>query len=151
MQGIQNRHKAILEIIGSRPVYSQDELQAFLKEQGIQATQATLSRDLKALRISKIPGEGYQIPMPPGHAAVSGPVGTSILSMEFSGQVAVIKTQPGFAPAVAALIDRSPSRTILATLAGDDTVLLVLREKASKEDTVSALAPILPDIQKHIL
>ena len=147
MQNIQLRQTALLEIIGNHTIYSQDQLQAQLKEMGIVTTQATLSRDLKALHILKVPGEGYRLPQ-------SRPVAGNaphIQSVEFSGQCAVIKTLPGFASAVASFIDHHPCRPVMGTLAGDDTLLLVLREGYSHTQALEALKIALPDIETHLV
>lgn len=147
MQNIQLRQKALLEIIGNHTIYSQDQLQARLKEMGITTTQATLSRDLKALHILKVPGEGYRLPQ-------SRPIAGNaphIQSVEFSGQCAVIKTLPGFASAVASFIDHHPCRPVMGTLAGDDTLLLILREGYSHTQALEALKNALPDIETHLV
>ena len=147
MQNIQLRQKALLEIIGNHTIYSQDQLQAQLKEMGIVTTQATLSRDLKALHILKVPGEGYRLPQ-------SRPIAGNaphIQSVEFSGQFAVIKTLPGFASAVASFIDHHPCRPVMGTLAGDDTLLLVLREGYTHAQALDALKNALPDIDAHLV
>ena len=139
------RQQAILEIIQAGPVFSQDELALRLREEGISSTQATLSRDLKALHILKVPGEGYRLPQ-------SRPVAGNaphIQSVDFSGQCAVIKTLPGFASAVASFIDHHPCRPVMGTLAGDDTLLLVLREGYSHTQALEALKIALPDIETH--
>ena len=74
-----------------------------------------------------------------------------ILSIEFSGSVAVIKTHPGFASAVASFIDHHPCRPVMGTLAGDDTVLLVLRAGYSVQDTLDSLKKCLPEIASHLV
>ena len=149
MQNIQSRHKALIQIISQETIYSQEELQEKLRKQGIVTTQATLSRDLKALRILKVPGEGYRLPQP-GSRFTSGPTPVSIVSLEFSGQFAVMKTQPGFASAAAVLIDHHPSRPILGTIAGDDTVLLILRQGYSSAQALEVLEKVIPDIKTHL-
>ncbi len=150
MQNQQTRHKALIQIISQETVYSQEELQEKLRKQGIETTQATLSRDLKALHIMKVPGEGYRLPQP-GTRFLTGTESASIISLEFSGQMAVIKTHPGFAPAVAARIDHRPCASILGTLAGDDTILLVLRQGFSPEDTLGHLKTIIPNIIEYCI
>lgn len=143
------RHQAILDIIHAGPVFSQEELALKLKDAGISSTQATLSRDLNALRISKIPGEGYVIPVknhPPTTDLSSG-----VLRIQFSGQLAVLKTRPGLASAVAALIDTQAIRPIIGTIAGDDTILLVIRVDATQEDVLNALIRIFPEIKNRIV
>ncbi len=146
MQNIQIRQKALLQIIGQEAVFSQEELQMKLSQMGITTTQATLSRDLKALHIIKVPGEGYRMPQPTRPVQAAVPQG--ILSIEFSGQNAVLKTQPGFAPAVASYIDHHPSRPVMATLAGDDVVLLILRQGYGADETLDALSTAFPHIKE---
>ena len=143
------RHQAILEIIHNKRVYNQEELALLLKEAGISSTQATLSRDLNALKISKIPGEGYVIPVknhPPTTDLSSG-----ILRIQFSGQLAVLKTRPGLASAVAALIDTQMVRPIIGTIAGDDTILLIGRVDVTQADILDALNPIFPEIKTRLV
>lgn len=142
------RQQAILEIIQAGPVFSQDELATRLKEAGIASTQATLSRDLKALQIVKGPTGGYRLPQ---QKAVPPSSLQGILSIEFAGQNAVIKTQPGYAAAVAARIDHRPCAAIMGTLAGDDTILLVLRLGFSPEEVLENLKPIIPDILEYLI
>jgi transcriptional regulator of arginine metabolism len=150
MQNIQTRHKALIQIISQETIYSQEELQEKLRQQGIVTTQATLSRDLKSLRILKVPGEGYRLPQP-GNRFLAGPSPASVVSLEFSGQLAVIKTQPGFAPAIASLIDHHPSRPIMGTIAGDDTALLILRQGSTSAQVLEVLEKVLPDIKSHLI
>ena len=141
------RQQAILEIIQSGPVYSQDELALRLREQGISSTQATLSRDLKSLKISKVPGEGYVIPA--RGRAMSADFSTGILRILFSGNLAVIRTRPGLANAVAIVIDGQMIFPVLGTIAGDDTILLILREGTSPNEVLDALTPLFPEIKNR--
>jgi len=142
------RQDAILEIIQSGPVYSQEELALRLKEAGIPSTQATLSRDLKALRISKVPGEGYVITR--RNRTLPTDLSSGIVRIQFSGNLAVIKTRPGMANAVAILIDHQIVFPVIGTIAGDDTILLILREGAGPDEVLHALTPIFPDIQSYV-
>ena len=147
MQNIKTRQSALLEIVGKENIFSQEELIEKMSERGIATTQATLSRDLKALHILKVPGEGYRLPQ-------SRPIAGNaphIQSVEFSGQCAVIKTLPGFASAVASFIDHHPCRPVMGTLAGDDTLLLILREGYSHTQALEALKNALPDIETHLV
>ena len=141
------RQQAILEIIQSGPVYSQDELALRLREQGISSTQATLSRDLKALKISKVPGEGYVVPA--RDRAMSADFSTGILRILFSGNLAVIRTRPGLANAVAIVIDSQMVFPVLGTIAGDDTILLILREGSVAGEVLDALTPLFPEIKNR--
>ena len=143
------RQQAILEIIQSGPVYSQDELAFRLREQGISSTQATLSRDLKALKISKVPGEGYVVPA--RGRTLSADFSTGILRIQFSGNLAVIRTRPGLANAVAIVIDNQMIFPVLGTIAGDDTILLILRTGSTVNEVLDALTPHFPEIKNRYI
>ncbi len=141
------RQQAILDIIQAGPVFSQDELAARLREAGISSTQATLSRDLKALRISKVPGEGYIVPARGRSLSVDFTSG--ILRIQFSANLGVIRTRPGLANAVAVLIDNHMVHSVLGTIAGDDTILLILQEGSTPEVILDALTPLFPEIKNR--
>ena len=141
------RQQAILDIIQAGPVFSQDELALRLREEGISSTQATLSRDLKALRISKVPGEGYVVPA--RGRSLSSDFTSGILRIMFSGNLSVIRTRPGLANAVAVLIDNHMVFPVLGTIAGDDTILLILRSGATSDDVLDALSHIFPEIKNR--
>ena len=143
------RQQAILEIIQAGPVYSQEELAARLKEEGISSTQATLSRDLKALRISKVPGEGYVVPA--RGRSLSTDFTSGILRIQFAANLGVIRTRPGLANAVAVLIDNHMAFPVLGTIAGDDTILLILREGSTPEGVLDALNPLFPEIKNRFI
>ena len=143
------RQQAILDIIQAGPVFSQDELAARLREEGISSTQATLSRDLKALRISKVPGEGYVVPS--RGRSLSADFSSGILRIQFSGQLGVIRTRPGMANAVAVLIDNHMVFPVICTIAGDDTILLILRDGSTSEDVLDALTPLFPEIKNRLV
>ena len=141
------RQQAILDIIQSGPVFSQDELALRLRDAGISSTQATLSRDLKALRISKVPGEGYVVPARGRSLSVDFTSG--ILRIQFSANLGVIRTRPGLANAVAVLIDNHMVHSVLGTIAGDDTILLILREGSTPESVLDTLTPLFPEIKNR--
>ncbi len=148
MQNISLRQAAVREIVAQGPVYSQEELLQKLAARGISATQATLSRDLKALHIRKIPGGGYQIAAERKPATQS--VGNGITSIEFSLPLAVIKTPVGYAPVIATYLDRHPSAPIMGTIAGDDAVFLAIRSGYSQHQVLDALETILPGIRARV-
>ncbi|GAB4243242.1 MAG: arginine repressor [Acidobacteriota bacterium] len=123
------RHRAILEIIRREVISNQAELRRKLKERGFAVTQATLSRDLREL------GVGKQV-TPDGHYqyALSGrDLGTPMFTWRASGNVVVLKTETGLAPRVAYRIDALGLPEILGTVAGDDTVLVVIEQGLSAE------------------
>lgn len=146
----KNRQQAILDILQVQPVFSQEELALHLKEAGIVTTQATLSRDLKALKISKVPGEGY-VSRLHSHSTVANNLSSAIVRIQFSGQLGVIKTLPGLASAIASFIDHHEQVPVIGTIAGDDTLLLVLPAGRSAADVMEALIPLFPEIQNRLV
>lgn len=133
----RKRLQIISEILKAHVVGNQEELQALLVQHDCEVTQATLSRDLKQLKVAKtpLPNGTYKYVLPPVNQPPFPEAGTvnhfasgAVLSIDFSGQLAVIKTKPGYASAIAWDIDNEPNHNVLGTLAGDDTILLVMRE-----------------------
>lgn len=159
-----DRLMAIREIIATRDIASQEDILKELTGRGFSLTQATLSRDIKELQIAKVPdGLGnYRYRIAPNTVIRQGanaePISTSsdlirscALSLEFSGQVAVLKTRPGYASVIADLIDKSQISCIMGTLAGDDTVLLILRANVRPNDVIMGLSRWLPNIDSKVL
>ena len=145
-------------IISSRTMRSQEELLGALREEGFQLTQATLSRDLKMLKVVKASGvDGnyvYVLPNITMYKRVSTPSHVKemmrvpgFLSITFSGNMGVIKTRPGYASSIAYNIDNARIDTILGTIAGDDTIFIVIDEKATAEEVKSSLVYVIPDIK----
>lgn len=124
------RQQLIRRIIESRPVYSQEELGAQLAAQGVPATQATLSRDLRELGMLKGP-EGYTLSAAPSQqsfrsdpAALRGAAQSHLLSAQRAGSLVVLRTNPGYASALALVLDQTPPDGVVGTVAGDDTVFV---------------------------
>jgi transcriptional regulator of arginine metabolism len=140
-----NRTMRLLEIrrlIKDNKIGNQEELLVMLNKNGFKYTQATLSRDLKVLRVGKVADEEkgsiYVLPgrrenennsNGPGDAVSSG-----ILSIDYSGNMAVMKTLPGFASGIALRIDGMKAFEILGTIAGDDTILVIARDGITRQD-----------------
>ncbi|WP_185155682.1 arginine repressor [Dysgonomonas sp. 521] len=146
------RHKIIKEILQTNEVSSQDVLLKILIERGFELTQATLSRDIKELKIIKVPTSkgGYTYQLSENIAAMQDETPLSSLgfaSIEFSGQLAVIKTRPGYAMGIAGEIDNKASKYILGTVAGDDTILLIPRENVSREEVVASLSAFIANLE----
>lgn len=129
------RHTQILEIIKHQRVGSQEALRELLQEQGIDVTQATLSRDIREMRLVKVPeAEGashYTLPeewenTPPLQTLLP----TLFQSAEAVGHFLVVKTMKGGAQAVALGIDWEEWPEVAGTLAGDDTILVIIRTEA---------------------
>ena len=144
----RDRQNIIKEIVGQSVMNSQEWLLQMLLERGIDVTQATLSRDIKELKISKVPlSDGkysYQLPSMMNNEN-SRSVSLSVIEdkIEFSGNLAVLKTRPGYAMAIAGDIDEVNPKEILGTVAGDDTILLVIRENVSRGEVLKALSQIV--------
>jgi transcriptional regulator of arginine metabolism len=131
------RQQAIARLVMQHPVSSQPQLVELLGEEGIDATQATVSRDLDDLGAVKVRVPGgdtvYAIPeLPPQQIAPSDQLrrvlGEWVAEVSFSGPIVVIRTPPGCAHVVASAIDRSAQPGIIGTVAGDDTLLIVADE-----------------------
>jgi len=132
-----------------------------LKRKGFNLTQATLSRDINSLKIVKTPdphgGYIYLLPNEPvaitKNNAVTGAsfLADGFVSIDFSGNLAVIKTKPAYASSIAAAIDGAATYEILGTIAGDDTIFLVLREGVEKTDIFLFLEKIMPAIKGKLI
>jgi transcriptional regulator of arginine metabolism len=159
MKNRTQRQLTIKKIISSKAIHSQEKLLTELHAQGFDLTQATLSRDLKMLKVAKIPngkhGYRYVIPerinnnQPPNYTKVNFLV-DGFRDIQFSGNLAVMKTQPGYASSIAAVLDRAEPYEILGSIAGDDTILLVMREGITPGDLINSLVLIMPKLQKKI-
>ncbi|WP_423130493.1 arginine repressor [Gaoshiqia sp. Z1-71] len=159
MKNRTKRQLAIKRIITSQGIHSQEELLARLHEHGFDLTQATLSRDLKILKVAKVPkaGEGYVYVIPEGiqpevPAADSGVnfLADGFRYLSFSGNLAVMRTRPGYASSIAAVLDNADPYEILGSIAGDDTILLVMREGVTPSDLKNSLVLIMPKLQEKI-
>ncbi len=150
-----SRLDAIKIILSSSKISNQDELLSALSDKGYKLTQATLSRDLKQLKVAKaISKGGIPYYVLPEHAMFrriresQSPEDMmkhkGFISIRFSGNLAVVKTRPGYASSLASDIDHADIEYIIGTIAGDDTILLILEEGCSKEMVKVALSQITP-------
>lgn len=126
------RHSAILRLLRDRPIGSQSELATALADEGHRVTQSTLSRDLKDLRVVRLSTDrGYRyLPVDPaagdGAAAAAPTVAPSeVLQVTANESVVVVRTPVGRASGVAAFLDSRRPQGVLATVAGDDTILVI--------------------------
>lgn len=136
----RDRHAQILEVIKEHRVTSQEALRELLLERGIEVTQATLSRDIRELRLVKVPGADgaahYSLPEEwESTPSLESLLPTLLQSVDGVGNLLVVRTMKGGAQTVAAGIDWEEWPEILGTLAGDDTILIVLKE-ASQLDAI---------------
>lgn len=145
------RQMKILELISSRPIETQEELATLLSESGFDVTQATVSRDVKELRLVKVPfGEnkyGYALPpeMPKGSIdpRLKRIFRESVINMDYSENMIVIKTLPGSAQGVAYVVDNVDWEEILGTLAGDDTILVIVKHKDKTPELIERFEEFL--------
>jgi transcriptional regulator of arginine metabolism len=130
------RHARIVDLVRGHAVRSQTELAELLAADGVQVTQATLSRDLEELRAVKVSG-AYLIPedgTPTLRGTENAPARLARLLRELltgvdsSGNIAVLRTPPGAAQYLASALDRSGLTDVVGTIAGDDTILVVARD-----------------------
>ena len=149
-----NRLDAIKMIISSKEISSQEELLQALGKEGFELTQATLSRDLKQLKVAKAANMNgkyvYVLPnniMYKRNNAQSASEMLMFVSLHFSKNIAVIRTRPGYASSMAYDIDNRECPAILGTIAGDDTIMMVLHEAASHEEVRVFLSQIIPNME----
>lgn len=130
-----SRHARIKEIIENQAVETQEELAEALRKKGIEVTQATVSRDIKELMLIKVPtGDGrYRYAFPPeqnlvfSQSRLERAFQDSVVGMDHSLNIIVIKTVPGLAQAVAFAVDSTRWPEIIGTVGGDDTVFIVVK------------------------
>lgn len=133
-----SRQKKILEIVHHYPIETQDDLIDRLLAEGFSVTQATVSRDIRELHLSKVlTGKGtYRYVLPkkeetPVGVRFASSLAESVLSVEYAQNILVIKTYPGLANAVAAGIDGMVLSDVLGCVAGDDTIFVITRSEAA--------------------
>ncbi|PGL72397.1 transcriptional regulator ArgR [Bacillus sp. AFS055030] len=135
------RHIKIREIIAKNEVETQDELVQALRDLGFKVTQATISRDIKELHLVKVPlSDGrYKYSLPADQRfnplqKLKRLLIDSFIKIDSSSHLIVMKTLPGNANAVGALIDHLEWDEIMGTICGDDTILIICRTPADAED-----------------
>lgn len=153
------RQEMVRELIRSGRVGSQEELLALLRGKGFGCTQATLSRDLHELKVIRVPdgshGYVYQVPGGLMFSQSEEQLRVNYLAdgfrdLQLSGNLAVIRTLPGYASSIAAVIDGNPRPGLLGSIAGDDTILLILKEGVTRKDLVGELVEIMPYLKTKI-
>ncbi|MBQ9647589.1 MAG: arginine repressor [Oscillospiraceae bacterium] len=143
-----DRQEKILAIIASEPIETQEQLIARLKEHGVTSTQATISRDIKQLHLIKEPAGGgrYRYAVSAHRAKLSFAdrlqtiLRESIVGVDYAQNLVVLKTMPGLAGAAAAAFDGMEIPQMVGTIAGDDTVLVVMRDTDSAADFCAEVA-----------
>lgn len=145
------RQAMILQIVAAKDIETQEELMRELERRGIAVTQATISRDIKELGLTKVlgPGNRYryvQIDVEQPHSSLDRMMRVmrnSVTGIDYTNNLIVLKTIAGGAHAVAAAVDNMDNEKVVGTLAGDDTVLIIMR---TEQD-----APILVNILRQMI
>lgn len=142
------RHNKIIEIIESGIVETQDELIEILNREGYSVTQATVSRDLKSLGVVKVSTRDnryrYSLPHSAGHdnkrisEKYKAILRETVIRVDYAINTVVVNTYPGMAQAAAAALDGIGGENIVGTLAGDDTIFIVMRSEAAAADFVGS-------------
>lgn len=147
----------MVKLIRNKCIGSQDELAAQLAQHGYEVTQATLSRDLKMLKTTKVPTDRgtyvYMLPdsntlkdklLARGRMDLNTNYQSGFISLTFSGNIAIIKTRNGYAAGLAYDIDMHEFPEIIGTIPGSDTIFAVIREGVTQAEARKVLATILP-------
>ena len=157
MRNRRNRLQLIISIIKKNNIGNQNDLARILRSYGIDVTQATLSRDLKALKVTKVASDKgeyiYIIPdnnelqdsmLQRGMHSIPSGQQAGFVSINFAGNIVVIKTRNGYAPGLAYDIDMSKSPLIIGTIAGADTIFIVLKEGVSRDEAIHFFSRFVP-------
>ena len=145
-----NRHQKIIELVDNYEIETQEELADRLREEGFQVTQATVSRDIRALKLSKVScGNGRQkyvaMKQDDTHlsAKYSRVLKDGFVSMDKAQNILVIKTVSGMAMAVAAAVDAMEMEEIVGSIAGDDTIMAAVRTTEGTQIVMDKISEML--------
>ena len=146
----KSRHQKIIELVSRLRIGTQEELADILIKEGYKVTQATVSRDIKELKLSKVAGNDgvqyYQI-IEKEEQVYSGKyirvLREALMSMDTAGNFLVIRTMSGMANAVAAALDQFRLEKIVGTLAGDDTIMCAMKNAQDAEDIKKRIQEIM--------
>ena len=152
MSSKSERQKALLDVIARQAVATQSELKELLKARGIEADQATLSRDIRELGLVKASDDGahyryapVEAVAPPARMKASTILARLVRKVDFSGNLLVIKTDPGEASPIGLALDRMGWSEVVGTVAGDDTLLVVVKQGSPARK----LAKKILDLKSH--
>ncbi len=142
----KRRHKVILDLIEQYDIGTQDELLVFLRDKGFDVTQATVSRDVKELRLLKTLGSNGVYKYTAEKTVDSGYSGmfdalfqSAMTKVDYAGNICVIKCSPGLAGAACATIDAMNVHEVVGTIAGDDTIFMLCRTSDEAQGVAEAL------------
>lgn len=147
----RNKRQILIKgILEGHRVSNQNELLRLLSKEGVNVTQATLSRDLREMKVTKRHSDdGYHYILPDKFQ--DGASQDGIVSVQFSGQFAVIKTIPAFASLAAAMIDSREMDDVMGTIAGDDTALVIFKAGTNRKSALASLSEAIPGITYKLL
>jgi len=140
------RQQAILRLVRTKNIYTQGELTEALTEAGFAVAQATISRDIRELRLTKEPtddGQKYVLPSKTDEASnrMARIFRDGLVSIDYAGNMLVLRTLSGMAMAVALALDNMNFPEILGSIAGDDVVMCVVTSESHAADLVEKLTP----------
>ena len=145
-----NRHQKIIELVDNYEIETQEELADRLRQEGFQVTQATVSRDIRALKLSKVScGNGKQkyIAIKQEDTHLNGKyirvLKDGLVSMDTAQNILVIKTVSGMAMAVAAAVDALDMEEIVGSIAGDDTIMVAVRTVEDAQIVIDKISEML--------
>lgn len=158
MKSKNSRLQTLRMLISSQELCCQDDVLKALEKEGYKVTQATLSRDMKQLKVAKATSLGgryfYVLPNETMYKRVSSPkraaemlLTSGFMSVNFSGNLGVIKTRPGYASSLAFNIDNSGIPSVIGTIAGDDTIFIVIKDGCTSVEVVEELKDVIPDVK----
>lgn len=149
------RHSKIIELIEKNDVETQEELAQLLNDSGYKVTQATVSRDIRELKLTKVPGENgrqkYSVLSHHGSAVSEKYIRVlcdGLISMDMAQNILVIKTVSGMAMAVAAAVDSLHLEGIVGCIAGDDTIMCAVKTVEDTEQVIEKLKKLVEGNRK---
>ena len=149
------RQERILELIAAHEIDTQDDMMEMLRSEGFKVTQATVSRDMRDLKLTKVltPRGTYRYGVGSGRGAsqavnvkLDGAMVESIISVDYSMNNVVIKTYPGLAAAIASGVDALNIHDILGCVAGDDTIIIVTRNEESSVEISRKIRELMKSV-----
>lgn len=145
------RHMRIMELIAREPIYTQEELAQRLKDSGEDVTQATVSRDIKEMKLVKVADETGRsryavVGESPANALSARMIrvfSDTVVSIEHSANIIMVRTLSGSANAAAEAVDNLHWKEILGTIAGDNSIMVVVREGSGAQEVADRLRALI--------
>lgn len=153
-----DRMAVLKQLIATEQMSSQDEVLKAMAKRGIQMTQTTLSRDMKQLKVAKTANSrGQYVYVVPDEAmykrvhrlqlgTIDPMLASGFESIQFSGNMGVIRTKPGYASGIALHLDKAQLPELLGTIAGDDTIFIVMKQGVPLNEILDSLETVIPDV-----